>query len=196
MIRKKNKQQGRRSRIVANHYIRYPEVRVLDERGEMVGVMPTRDALHKAREAEKDLVLITENAKPPVAKIIDLAKHKYQLQQKRAEGRKAARKQDIKEVRFTPFMGEHDFETRLKKVIQFLTKGDKVRITIQFRGGRQLTKKDFGYQSIENIAQATAEIAEIEIAPKMVGKKLMAQFSPTKKKKTEAKPADTEGSDK
>jgi translation initiation factor IF-3 len=190
MIRKTSTQQGRRERIAANHYIRYPEVRVLSERGEMIGVMATKEALVKAREAEKDLVLITENAKPPVAKIIDLAKYKYQLQQKKAEGRKAARKQDLKEVRFTPFMGDHDFATRLKKVIQFLEKGDKVRITIQFRGGRQLTKKDFGFRAVDEITEATKDIAELEIKPKMVGKKLMAQFSPVKKKKVQTNAAD------
>lgn len=178
----KRRRPGSRKRITANQYIRFPEVRVLSERGEQLGVMPTEEAQDRARTAEKDLVLITDQAKPPVVKIIDLAKFKYQQQQKAAESRKKAKQQDIKEVRFTPFMGDHDFETRLKKVSGFLEDGDKVRLTVQFRGGRQLTKKDFGYSIVDKIIEATQEIADVEIEPKMVGRKLMAQLMPVKRK--------------
>lgn len=181
MSRHKSSRRPRRPRITANKYIRFPEVRVISERGEQIGVMPTSEALEKAKEAKKDLVLITSQAKPPVTKIIELAKYKYQQQQKAAESRKKAKQQDIKEVRFTPFMGDHDFETRLKKVTKFLEGGDKVRLTIQFRGGRQLTKKDFGYEAMDKIVEATKEIAEVEIEPKMMGRKMMAQLMPTKK---------------
>lgn len=179
--------RGPRSRVVVNQYIRFPELRVLSDRGEQLGVMSTRDALEQARAADKDLVLITEQAQPPVAKIIDLAKHKYQLQQKAAESRKNARKQDIKEIRLTPFMGDHDFETRLRKILEFLEDGDKVKLSVQFRGGRQLTKKDFGYNVVEKVVEATKELATIEIEPKMIGRKLIAQLAPTKKGKTNEK---------
>lgn len=179
--------RGPRSRVVVNQYIRFPELRVLSDRGEQLGVMSTRDALEQARAADKDLVLITEQAQPPVAKIIDLAKYKYQLQQKAAESRKNARKQDIKEVRLTPFMGDHDFETRLRKILEFLEDGDKVKLSVQFRGGRQLTKKDFGYNVVEKVVEATKELATIEIEPKMIGRKLIAQLAPTKKGKTNEK---------
>lgn len=186
MIRKKGnknrKQQNRGKFITANQYIRFPEVRVLTEHGEMLGVMPTNEALNKARLAEKDLVLVTENAKPPVVKIIDIAKHKYQLQQKKAEGRKKAKTQEIKEVRFTPFMGEGDFIARLNKVKKFLEKGDKVRLSLQFRG-RAITKKEFGYDLYNRVFEETAEIGTTEIEPKMMGKKLVAQIMPVKKKK-------------
>lgn len=181
MIRN-NRHNKSRSFVTANRQIRYPEVRVLDEYGEMLGVMATAEALEKAKAVEKDLVLVTENAKPPVCKIIDLTKYKYQLQQKKAEGRKKAKTQDLKEVRFTPFMGENDFQSRLKKVIKFLEKGDKVRTTLLFKG-RAITKKEFGYEMFQRVIDATAEIGTVEIEPKMMGKKLMAQLMPAKKQK-------------
>ncbi len=184
MIRKKRQYNRPQPKFFkANHHIKYPEVRVLTEYGEMVGIMNTRDALQKAREQEKDLVIVTEKAEPPIAKIIDLAKHKYQLQQKKAEGKKKARKQDLKEIRFTPFIGEADFETRLRKITKFLEKGDKVRITVDFKKGRQITKQEFGYEMFDRVFEHVSEIAEVEIQPKMIGKKLMAQVMPKKKAK-------------
>lgn len=162
-----------------NERIRALEVRVLNEFGEMLGVMSKTEALEKARDADKDLVLINEAAKPVIVKIIDLAKFKYQEQQKKAQSRKKAKAQDIKEVRFTPFMGEGDFKSRLKKVIKFLEKGDKVRLSLMFKG-RAITKKEFGYESFNRIFEATAEIGTVEIKPKLMGKKLIAQIMPTK----------------
>jgi translation initiation factor IF-3 len=175
------KQNQYRVRYTANHQIRFPEVRVLTEKGEMLGVMSSREAMEKAMEAEKDLVLITEEAKPPVVKIIDLAKFKYQQQQKASEGRKKAKKQELKEIRFTPFMSEGDFQSRLKKVVDFLQKGDKVRLSLQFKG-RQITKKEFGFNQFEKVIAATAEIGKLELEPKIMGKKLIAQLTPTKTK--------------
>lgn len=167
--------------IVANHRIRFPEVRVLSDRGEQLGVMSIKEAQQRAFEADTDLVLVTEQAQPPVVKIIDLAKFKYQKQQKEAEGRKKAKKQDLKELRFTPFMGEADFEARLKKVVNFLEKGDKVRLSLQFKG-RAITKKEFGYDMINGIITRTEELADVEIEPKLMGNKLIAQLMPSKKK--------------
>lgn len=166
-------------RITANHMIRFPEVRVLDSQGEMLGIMSSREAQDKARDAEKDLVLITDKSQPPVVKIIELTKHRYQLQQKESQQRKSSRKQDIKEVRFTPFMGAGDFESRLKKVIDFIERGDKVRLSLQFKG-REITKKEFGYEQFNKIFEKTADIAKVEIEPKMMGKKLIAQLMPSK----------------
>lgn len=151
----------------------------MSDTGEQIGVMATRDALVQAREEGKDLVLITENASPPIAKIIDLAKYKYQEQQKASENRKKAKIQDIKEVRFTPFMADGDFEARAKKVEQFLKKGDKVRLSLQFKG-RAITKKEFGYDVFNRIIEATKELANLEMEPKLMGKKLIAQLQPSK----------------
>lgn len=183
MIRKRPvKRQNTQVWVTANHQIRVPEVRVLNEMGEMLGVMPTRDALVKAREVEKDLVLINEKADPAIAKIIDISKYKYQQQQKDAESRKKAKSQDIKEVRFTPFMGEGDYQSRLKKVTEFLKGGDKVRLSLQFKG-RLITKKEFGFDIFNRVIQATQEISSVEIEPKLLGTKLLAQLQPISKKK-------------
>lgn len=142
--------------------------------------MPIGEALEKSREVGKDLVLITEKADPPVAKIIDIAKYKYQQQQKDAESRKKAKAQEIKEVRFKPFMSENDFETRLRQVERFLKGGDKVRLSLEFRG-RAITKKEFGFEMFQRVLTATQEYSSVEIEPKMMGKKLMAQLMPAKK---------------
>ena len=171
--------RGGSSKFTANERIRYPEVRVISETGEQLGIMSTVEAQAKARAVEKDLVLITEQAKPPVVKIIELAKFKYQYQQRESENRKKAKKQDLKEVRFTPFMGEGDFESRLKKVVTFLNKGDKVRLSLQFKG-RAILKKEFGYDMFARVIQATEEIGKVEIEPKLMGKKLIAQLTPSK----------------
>lgn len=176
-----NKQNySRKNRIAVNEYIRATEVRVLTEQREMLGIMSKEEALAKARAAEKDLVLINEKAQPPIVKIIDLAKFKYQEQQREAKNRKTAKSQDLKEVRFSPFMGEGDFIARLNKVKKFLEKGDKVRLSLMFKG-RAITKKEFGYEVFDRVIAETTGIASVEVEPKMLGKKLMAQLMPSKK---------------
>lgn len=182
MIRRKPFQRTQpQARVTANHLIQVPEVRVLSELGEMIGVMSTRDAMQKAREQEKDLILVTESAQPPIAKIISISKYRYQLQQKKAEGRKKSKTQEIKEVRLTPFMGEGDLQTRLRRVIEFLNKGDKVRLTLEFKG-RSITKQEFGREQFNKVFAQTADLATVEIMPKLLGKKMMAQLMPIKKK--------------
>lgn len=175
-----NKSFGKKYYTI-NERISAQEVRVLNEFGEMIGIMSRFDALAKAREVDKDLVLVNDQANPVIVKIIDLAKFKYQEQQKEAKSRKSAKTQDIKEVRFSPFMGEGDFESKLKKVKAFLEKGDKVRLSLQFKG-REITKKEFGYESFNRIFAATTDIASVEMQPKLMGKKLLAQLMPVKKK--------------
>lgn len=182
MIRRKPFQRTQpQARVTANHLIQVPELRVLTELGEMIGVMSTREAMQKAHEQGKDLILVTESAQPPIAKIIAISKYRYQLQQKKAEGRKKSKAQEIKEVRLTPFMGDGDFQTRLRRVIEFLNKGDKVRLTLEFKG-RTITKQEFGREQFQKVFDQTAEIATIEIMPKLLGKKMLAQLMPIKKK--------------
>ena len=167
--------------VVANHYINFPELRVMDEHGETLGVMTKSQALAKADELDKDLVLVTDKANPPVAKIIDLSKYKYQLSQKKAQDRKKSTNQDIKEIRLTPFIGDNDLQSKLKKIEGFLKKGHKVRLSMEFRG-RAITHKDLGEQIFSDVISQTAEIATVEIAPKLMGKKMIAQIMPIKKK--------------
>ncbi|PIR63313.1 MAG: translation initiation factor IF-3 [Candidatus Pacebacteria bacterium CG_4_9_14_3_um_filter_40_12] len=171
---------SRKNRIAVNEFIRATEVRVLTEQREMLGIMTKAEALEKAREVDKDLVLVNEKAQPPIVKIIDLAKYKYQEQQREAKNRKTAKSQDLKEVRFSPFMGEGDLVARLNKVKKFLEKGDKVRLSLMFKG-RAITKKEFGYEIFDRVISETSEIATVEVEPKMLGKKLMAQLMPSKK---------------
>lgn len=186
VLRKKTKHVQPKILVVANHMIRHPQVRVLDERGEMLGTMPTTQAMGMAREQDKDLVLVTDKSEVPIAKIIELSKFKYQQQQKMAEGRKKARSQDTKEVRFTPFIGENDLNAKISKVVGFLQKGHKAKLTLAFKG-RQIASKELGYEVFEKIFAATSEIAETELPPKMIGNKLIAQLMPGRKKTTETK---------
>jgi translation initiation factor IF-3 len=187
MIRRKPFQRPQQQQpfVVANHFIRVPEVRVLSELGEMLGVMPTAQAMQMARDQEKDLILVTENAQPPIAKIIHISKYRYQLQQKKAEGRKKAKVQEIKELRFkSPYIGESDLQVRVKRALEFLKKGDKVRLTLEFKG-RDITKQDLAHEVFAKVFAATSEVATIEIHPKMMGKKMLAQLMPVKKGKTQ-----------
>lgn len=160
----------------------------MTDQGETLGVMSANEALQQAQAADKDLVLITEQAQPPVVKIIELSKYKYQLKQKESENRKNAKVQELKEVRFRPFMGEQDFEARLKKVIQFLGKGNKVRLSLMFRG-REITKKEFGFDLFAKVVARTEDISTVEMPPKMLGRKLIAQLSPASKKNESKKEA-------
>lgn len=187
MIRKRIVKRQPTVFVKANHAIRVPQVRVLSEYGEMIGVMTTSEAMGRAQAEEKDLVMVTEKAEPPIVKIIDLAKFKYQLQQREAEGRKKARTQKTKEIVFTPFIGEADFQTRLKRIYEFLERGDKVRLTVDFKSGRQATKKEFGFETLQRVFDATAELAVVEIRPQAMGKKIMAQIMPIKKGKKQEK---------
>lgn len=165
--------------------IRFPQVRVLSERGEFVGVMSNTEAMALARAEEKDLVLVTDKGELPIAKIIELSKYKYQLQQKQAEGRKKARSQDTKEIRFTPFIGENDLNGKINKVIGFLQKGHKTKLTLMFRG-RQMANKDKGNEVINKVLAATAEYGEVEIQPKLIGNKIQTQLAPALKKSKKA----------
>lgn len=152
--------------------------------------MSREEAVERAKADEKDVVLITEEAKPPVAKIISFSKFKYQLDQKRAEGKKTSKKQEIKELRFRPFMGEGDFDYRLKKIFEYLDDGDKVRPYVEFKG-REITRKEFGFKIVERIVEKTQDRATVEIPAKLMGKKIFLQLMPVKKKKViEPKPAE------
>ena len=169
--------------VIANHMIRHTQVRVLTERGEMLGVMPTNQAMMKARDEDKDLVLVTDKSDTPIAKIIELSKYKYQQQQKMAEGRKKARQQDTKEVRFSPFIGENDLNAKVAKIIGFLQKGHKAKLTLIFKG-RQIANKELGYEVFAKVFAATEAVSEVELTPKIMGNKLFAQLMPAKKSKS------------
>lgn len=165
----------------ANHQIRFPLVYVLNEQGESLGEMSASEALQKAMALESDLVLVTEKANPPVVKIIELSKYKYQLKKKTADTRKKSKVAETKELRFTPFMGEADFEARNRKVRDFLEKGNKVKLTLIFKG-RQIARKDLGFEVIQRVFESNADLGKMSLEPKLLGKKLQAQIDPLGKK--------------
>ncbi len=150
--------------------------------------MSKTDAITQAQQNGKDVILITEHADPPVAKIINFSKFKYQLDQLKAEGKKKAKKQEIKELRFRPFMGQGDFDSRMKKIRAFIEDGDKVRPYVEFKG-REITRKEFGFKMIDRIIEETKEIASVEIQARLLGKKIIVQLMPAKKKKSVEKPS-------
>lgn len=157
-------------------------MRVIDEKGEQVGVLSTQAAIDLAKEREKDLILIAPQASPPVAKIIEESKYKYQQQQRKQEVRKASKASDIKEVRLSPFIATGDLESRIKRAKSFLEDGDKVRFLLRFKG-REITKKEFGENVMDKVIESLEEVSQVETAPKLQGKVLSMQLMPAKKKK-------------
>ncbi|OGJ22265.1 MAG: translation initiation factor IF-3 [Candidatus Pacebacteria bacterium RIFCSPHIGHO2_01_FULL_46_10] len=170
-----------------NQFIQANELRVLDQFGKQIGVMSKSDALQKARELGVDLVEFAPKAVPPVAKLISFSKFKYQLQQKEQEEKKKNKVSDIKELRFTPMIAKGDFDSRIKKARGYLEDGDKVRFSMEFRG-RLIARKEFGERILQRAIEQLSEFSTIEISPKLIGKFMMVQLTPTKKRKqTEVK---------
>lgn len=148
-----------------NDEIRAPEVRLIDEEKKQVGIVPISRALEIAREKELDLVAISPDAKPPVCRLLDYGKYLYSLQKKAHEAQKSQRKVHIKEIKFTPVIGDHDIEVKLKKIKQFLEDGNKVKITIWLKG-RQKRRPEMLGEMTDRIMEILTEISEIESPPK------------------------------
>jgi translation initiation factor IF-3 len=165
-----------------NQYITAPELRIVGPDEKQIGVMKRDEAIFKARQMGLDLVLVADKAKPPVARIIDFNKFKYQQQQKEKEGKKKTKAVDQKEIRFTPFIAQKDFQTRINRIKDFLTDGHKIKITVKFTG-RQITRKDFGFELLKKAANELVEFGTQEIEPKFQGKLLWTTISPLKKDK-------------
>ena len=154
-------------------------MRVIDEHGKQIGILSKTEALDLARQHNLDLVEVSPFAKPPVAKIIDFKKFKYQQAKKQRESNKKA-KVELKQVRFTPFIAQGDLNNRLEKIKGFLKDGDRVKIVVKFVG-RQITRKEFGYDLINKIVQTLAEEAVPDGEPKLQGKQLYLILNPKKK---------------
>jgi len=162
-----------------NQYISAEKVRIIGEKGAQVGVLPTQEALFKARQKGLDLVEVAPNANPPVCKLIDFKKFMYQEKKKQRAGKKKKR-QDLKQIRFTPFIAKGDFEVRVNRAKEFLNQGHKVKLTVKFVG-RQITRKQFGYDLIKKAVKQLENISKIETEPKFQGKLLMMVIKPSKK---------------
>jgi translation initiation factor IF-3 len=156
-------------------------VRVIDEDGEQLGVMDTRDAIQKAREEGKDLVEIAPNAKPPVCKIIDYGKFLYEQKKKAQEQKKKQVTVTVKEIKFRPGTDDHDYGYRKERAREWIADGDKVRATIAFRG-REMTHRELGANLLARLRDDLADIADVEVPPKMEGYQMFAIFVPKKGK--------------
>ena len=154
---------------------------MISQTGEQLGVKSTRAALAIAEDANLDVVLVSPNAKPPVARIMDYGKFRFELQKKERDARKKQKTVTIKEIRLSPTIGEADFNTRLKNATKFLEKGDKVKVSVRFRG-RAITHKDLGRKVLEQMADAVKEIAAVETHPKMDGRSMFLMLAPRAEK--------------
>lgn len=144
---------------------------MIDDKGEQLGVLSLKEALARADELGIDLVEVAPMAKPPVAKLIDYSKFLYQLKKKKQEEKKGAKTSETKQIRFGPFIGEHDLDIKIKKAKEFLTDGDKVKFTIRFTG-RQMGRQDLGRQKLEMALEKLGDLAKIEREMKMEGRQM------------------------
>ena len=174
---KSSKRVGKFYRI--NQYIQAKEVRVVDEKGTVIGVLPIFNAIQKAKELGADLIEVAPNAKPPVCKIIDFKKFKYLEAKKEQEEKKGQKGGDLKEVMFSPFIAKNDLNIRIKRIKEFLGEGNKIKIRIRF-SGRELGKKDFGYKIVDQVLTELGDLANKEGEPKFMGKELFLILSPNK----------------
>ena len=162
-----------------NQYIQAQEVRVIGEKGKQIGVMPKEEALKQAREKGLDLIEVAPRAQPPVCKIIDFRKFKYLESKKRQGERKKSSKVEIKEIRLTPFIAEGDFNFRAKRAEKFLKEGHRVKLVVKFKG-RQITKKEFGYEVLGKALEKLSPFSEKDSEPKFVGRRIEINLSPDK----------------
>ncbi|WP_057768162.1 translation initiation factor IF-3 [Lactobacillus selangorensis] len=162
---------------MVNDGIRAREVRLISQTGEQLGIKSKSDALRLADQANLDLVIVAPKAKPPVARIMDYGKYRFEQQKKKREARKKQKVISVKEVRLSPTIEENDFNTKLNAARKFLAKGDKVRVSIRFRG-RAITHKDIGRAQLEKFAKANADVANVEVHPKMDGRSMFLQLAP------------------
>ncbi|MDF2233372.1 translation initiation factor IF-3 [Albimonas sp. CAU 1670] len=160
-----------------NDKIRCPEIRLIDHEGENRGVLDPRDAMRMAEDVGLDLVEISPNANPPVCKIMDFGKFKYEQQKKANEARKKQHIIEIKEVKFRPNIDKHDYDVKMRNVTRFLEDGDKVKVTLRFRG-REMAHQDLGRDVLERIAADTLELGKVESMPKMEGRQMIMVIAP------------------
>jgi translation initiation factor IF-3 len=170
-----------------NDRIRATRCRLIGEDGEQLGIFMMADALRMADDAALDLVEIAPNADPPVCKIMDYGKYKYELEQKAKKARKNQTKIEIKEIKFRPKIDKHDYETKKKHVVRFLESGAKVKVTIMFRG-REMVHAERGLAILERLEAEIADLGFVESKPKLEGRNMFMLIAPHKKEPAKAKP--------
>ncbi len=160
-----------------NRRIRVPEIRVIGEDGEQLGIMPTLQALRRAELANLDLVEVQPRAKPPVCKIMDYGKYKYEQSRKMAESKKKQQQIELKEIKFRPKTGDHDFDVKVRSLKRFLEKGDKGKVTVMFRG-REIVHPEVGREMLNRVIQALGEDALVEQNPRLEGRQMVMIVAP------------------
>lgn len=164
-----------------NHQIRASEVRLIDDEGAQLGIVTLHDALAKARDKELDLILVAPNGKPPVCKIGDYGRFKYEIEKREKEARKAHKSGTVKEVKLSPKIDVHDLNVRISRSIEFLKKGHRVKVTMVFRG-REITHKNIGEMVIQKLLDGVREFGTPEGRKKFMGKNLVLHVAPSKGK--------------
>ncbi|MBR5261461.1 MAG: translation initiation factor IF-3 [Oscillospiraceae bacterium] len=163
-----------------NDEIEAEEVRLISESGEQLGIISIEEAQKIADEKEMDLVLISPNANPPVCKVMDYGKFRFEQMKKEKEAKKNQRIVEVKEIRMSPSIGENDFNTKLRNGIKFLQEGDRLKVTIRFRG-REMAHTNLGQQLLESFAEKCAEVATMDKNPKLEGRNMSMFLSPKAK---------------
>lgn len=174
-----DKRRSNRDLPQINERIRFPKIRVIDTDGSQLGILTPDEALTMAEEKDLDLVLVSETATPPVCRIMDYGKFKFEQEKKAREARKKQHAADVKEVKMRYKIEEHDYNVRVKSAERFLKSGDKVKATITFRG-REIQHSDLAEELLNRMAKDLEEIAEIQQAPKKEGRNMMMLLSPKK----------------
>jgi len=178
-IRRDNKRGARQNLPPINENIRARELRLIGADGQQVGVVTIEQALELAREAELDLVQISE-ADPIVCKIMDYGKHQYELKKKANEAKKKQSQMQVKEVKFRPGTEEGDYQVKLRNLIRFLEAGDKAKVTLRFRG-REMAHQELGMQLLQRVEADLGELGTVEQQPKMEGRQMVMVIAPKKK---------------
>ena len=160
-----------------DNMINVPKVRVIDHEGENIGVMFTREAVEQANELGLNLVEVSPNADPPVCKFLDVGKHRYEAQKKANLARKTQKTQEIKEVKMRPNIDTHDYEVKMRNVVKFLENGDKVKITLRFRG-REMAHQQIGMDLLNRVRDDVEEIAKVEAFPRLEGRQMLMVLAP------------------
>jgi translation initiation factor IF-3 len=160
-----------------NEDIDTPQIQLIDATGNNVGVVDIEDALARAVDAGLDLVEIAPNSEPPVCKILDYGKYKYQAQKKAAEARKKQRTVEIKEIKMRPNIDTHDYDVKMRSMNRFFEEGDKVKVTLRFRG-REMAHQELGVQLLNKVKDDTSEIAKVESEPKLEGRQMVMVLAP------------------
>jgi translation initiation factor IF-3 len=160
-----------------NEEIRSNQVQLIDQTGANHGVVDTRLALEKAVEAGLDLVEIAPNSEPPVCKILDYGKYKYQAQKKAAEARKKQKVVEVKEIKLRPMIDDHDYDVKMRSMQRFFEEGDKVKVTLRFRG-REMAHQELGYQLLNRVKDDTSKLAKVEQEPRFEGRQVVMVLAP------------------